>query len=224
VRVSYYKDGGSSIFVGFPHGLLYHFCITSVSRRLGNGRRCRASWRVVRFQQDVAADSRAVVGSAGRFLRPQLVRAMPKRLDEARVLAAVAANDPPASADHLDDDEWHAAQDKWLVKWSGSVLPDGPQRRLKWKDRVKEHARLVAAAARAGSEQATPGAVRLRTIAWRASVAADDPPASADHLWTMTSGARHVAGQVREVERQRALRRPSSVRMLYARQCFDGGC
>jgi hypothetical protein len=33
---------------------------------------------------------------------------MPKRhLDEARVLAAVAANDPPASADHLDDDEWH---------------------------------------------------------------------------------------------------------------------
>ena len=34
---------------------------------------------------------------------------MPKRrLDEARVLAAVAANDPPASADHLDDDEWHA--------------------------------------------------------------------------------------------------------------------
>ena len=38
---------------------------------------------------------------------------MPKRrLDEARVLAAVAANDPPASADHLDDDEWHAAQDK----------------------------------------------------------------------------------------------------------------
>ena len=41
---------------------------------------------------------------------------MPKRrLDEARVLAAVAANDPPASADHLDDDEWHAAQDMWLV-------------------------------------------------------------------------------------------------------------
>ena len=36
-----------------------------------------------------------------------------------------AANDPPASADHLDDDEWHAAQDMWLVKWSGSVLFDG---------------------------------------------------------------------------------------------------
>ena len=51
---------------------------------------------------------------------------MPKRrLDEARVLAAVAASDPPASADYRDDDEWHAAQDKWLVKWSGSVLPDG---------------------------------------------------------------------------------------------------
>ncbi len=51
---------------------------------------------------------------------------MPKRrFDEARVLAAVAANDPPASADHLDVDEWHAAQDKWLVKWSGSVLFDG---------------------------------------------------------------------------------------------------
>ena len=41
-----------------------HVCLTSVSRRLGNGRRCRASWRVVRLQQDVAADSRAVVGSA----------------------------------------------------------------------------------------------------------------------------------------------------------------
>ena len=81
---------------------------------------------------------------------------MPKRrLDEARVLAAVAANDPPASADHLDDDEWHAAQDKWLVKWSGSVLPDGPQRRLKWKDRVKEHARLVASAARAVASPAS---------------------------------------------------------------------
>ena len=78
---------------------------------------------------------------------------MLKRPIEARVLAAaVAANDPPASADHRDDDEWHAAQDKWLVKWSGSVLPDGPQRRRKWDDRVKEHARLVAAVARAGSE------------------------------------------------------------------------
>ena len=55
---------------------------------------------------------------------------MPKRLDEARVLAAVAADDPPASADYRDDDEWHAAQDMWLVKWSGSVLPGGPQRRL----------------------------------------------------------------------------------------------
>ena len=33
---------------------------------------------------------------------------MPKRrLNEARVLAAVAANDPPASADHLDDDVPH---------------------------------------------------------------------------------------------------------------------
>ena len=50
------------------------------------------------------------------------------------MLAAVATDDPPASADHRDDDEWHAAQDMWLVKWSGSVLPDGPQRRLKWKD------------------------------------------------------------------------------------------
>ena len=43
----------------------------------------------------------------------------------------------------------------WLVKWSGSVLPDGPQRRLKWKDRVKEHARLVAAAARAVASPAS---------------------------------------------------------------------
>ena len=42
----------------------------------------------------------------------------------------------------------------------------------------------------------------MRTIAWRVSAAADDTPASADHLWTMTSGTRHVAGQV---ERQAAL-------------------
>ena len=64
--------------------------------------------------------------ASGRQRPRWLERAMPKRrLDEARVLAAVAANDPPASADHLDDDEWHAAQDKWLVKWSGSVLFDG---------------------------------------------------------------------------------------------------
>lgn len=64
--------------------------------------------------------------ASGRQRPRWLERAMSKRrLDEARVLAAVAANDPPASADHLDDDEWHAAQDKWLVKWSGSVLFDG---------------------------------------------------------------------------------------------------
>ena len=89
------------------------------------------------------------------FFCRQLERAMPKRLDEARVLAAVAADDPPASADYRDDDEWHAAQDMWLVKWSGSVLPDGPQRRRKWDDRVKEHARLVAAAARAVASPAS---------------------------------------------------------------------
>ena len=53
----------SSVFpTDFCDSLLYH--LLSVSRRLGNGRRCRASWRVVRLQQDVAADSRAVVGSA----------------------------------------------------------------------------------------------------------------------------------------------------------------
>ena len=39
---------------------------------------------------------------------------MPKRPVKARVLAAVAADDPPASADYRDDDEWHAAQDMWL--------------------------------------------------------------------------------------------------------------
>ena len=44
---------------------------------------------------------------------------------------------------------------KWLVKWSGSGLPDGPQRRRKWDDRVKEHARLVAAAARAVASPAS---------------------------------------------------------------------
>ena len=46
---------------------------------------------------------------------------MPKQPVEARVLAAVAADDPPASADHLDDDEWHAAQDMWLVRWSSGA-------------------------------------------------------------------------------------------------------
>jgi hypothetical protein len=47
------------------------------------------------------------------------------RCSSGRLRRALVANDPPASADHLDDDEWHAAQDMWLVKWSGSVLFDG---------------------------------------------------------------------------------------------------
>ena len=45
----------------FSLGLLSHFflyCTSSVSRRLGNGRRCSHEG------QDVAADDRAVVGSA----------------------------------------------------------------------------------------------------------------------------------------------------------------
>ena len=43
---------------------------------------------------------------------------MPKRLDSARARAAVAAGDPPLSVDYPDDDDWHAAQDEWLAKWS----------------------------------------------------------------------------------------------------------
>ena len=82
---------------------------------------------------------------------------MPKRPESARVRAAVAAGDPPASADFPDDDEhWHAAQDHWLSKWSVRVLPEGPPRRRQWDDRVKEHARLVAEAAR-GQDEALLG-------------------------------------------------------------------
>ena len=112
---------------------------------------------------------------------------MPKRLDEARVLAAVAANDPPASTDHLDDDEWHAAQDMWLVKWSGSVLPDGPQRRLKWNDRVKEHARLVAAAARA---VALPASMPRRKGARKAPVPTPHEPMQPANMPERASPAR----------------------------------
>ena len=71
---------------------------------------------------------------------------MPKRPDSARVRAAVAAGDPPASAAYPDDDGWYAEQERWLAKWSPRVLPKGPLRRQQWKNRVKEHARLVAAA------------------------------------------------------------------------------
>ena len=112
---------------------------------------------------------------------------MPKRLDEARVLAAVAADDPPASADHRDDDEWHAAQDMWLVKWSGSVLPDGPQRRLKWNDRVKEHARLVAAAARA---VALPASMPRRKGARKAPVPTPHEPMQPANMPERASPAR----------------------------------
>ena len=67
-------------------------------------------------------DFRRVSKVPWRFLRPQLERAMPKRrLDEARVLAAVAANDPPASADHLDDDVPHDNMRRMVI--------DSPPRR-----------------------------------------------------------------------------------------------
>jgi hypothetical protein len=44
------------------------------------------------------------------FLRGQLRSPMPKRLHPARVSAAVAAGDPPASAQYAYDDAWHDAQ------------------------------------------------------------------------------------------------------------------
>ena len=47
---------------------------------------------------------------------------MPKRPDTARMRAAVAAGDPPASAEYFLDDEWHAEQEQWLAKWSPRVL------------------------------------------------------------------------------------------------------
>ena len=73
---------------------------------------------------------------------------MPKRADQARVRAAVAAGDPPVSSDHPEDGAWHDAQRDWIAKWSGRLLPeDGPQRRRQWDKRKEEHARLVAAAA-----------------------------------------------------------------------------
>jgi hypothetical protein len=87
---------------------------------------------------------------------------MPKRPDSARVRAAVAAGDPPASAAYPDDDGWHAEQERWLAKWSPRVLPMGPLRRQQWKNRVKEHARLVAAAECASSSPPKPKRKRAR--------------------------------------------------------------
>ena len=81
---------------------------------------------------------------------------MPKRPDAGRVRAAVAAGDPPESADHHDDDDWHDAQDKWLAKWSVRVLLDGPLRRRQWDDHVREHKRLVAAAAKRSAAAKQP--------------------------------------------------------------------
>ena len=47
---------------------------------------------------------------------------MPKRPEMARMRAAVAAGDPPASAGYANDDGWHAAQDDWLSKWRRSEV------------------------------------------------------------------------------------------------------
>ena len=60
------------------------------------------------------------------------------------------------SADYPDDDDWHDAQNEWLSKWSVRVLLDGPLRRWQWDDRVQEHKRLMAAAAKGGAEPPTP--------------------------------------------------------------------
>ena len=87
---------------------------------------------------------------------------MPKRPDAARVRAAVAAGDPPASAQYMYDENWHSAQSEWLAKWSVRLLPEGPQRRRQWVDRVKEHARLVATAAKAAFIQAPAKRKRAR--------------------------------------------------------------
>jgi hypothetical protein len=88
---------------------------------------------------------------------------MPKRPDAKRVRAAVAAGDPPKSADYPnpvpDDDDCgmsHDAQHEWLAKWSVRVLLDGPLRRRQWDDRVQEHKRLEAAAAKGGTQPPTP--------------------------------------------------------------------
>jgi hypothetical protein len=78
----------------------------------------------------------------------QLRSPMPKRLHPARVSAAVAAGDPPASAQYAHDDAWHDAQNIWLAKWSVRLLPEGPQRRRQWTKRKEEHARLVAASSK----------------------------------------------------------------------------
>ena len=76
---------------------------------------------------------------------------MPKRPAEARLRAAVAAGDPPASAEYASDAKWHRAQDEWLARWSDRALPEGAGRRRQWCKRREEHARLVAAAAKLGS-------------------------------------------------------------------------
>ena len=73
---------------------------------------------------------------------------MPKRPDAARVRAAVAAGDPPLSASFPDDDDWHDEQDRWLAEWSARVLPHGPRRRRQRDKCKREHARLVAEAAK----------------------------------------------------------------------------
>ena len=42
---------------------------------------------------------------------------MPKRLEDALALRALAAGEPPKSSDIADDNEWHTTQDEWLREW-----------------------------------------------------------------------------------------------------------
>ena len=104
---------------------------------------------------------------------------MPKwRLDEARVLAAVAANDPPASADHRDDDcrvARGAGQVAGQVEWQRAT------RRPTTSSQVGRPCQGACAAGGGGKRELAASKRRLERSAWRASVAADDPPASADH-------------------------------------------
>ena len=81
---------------------------------------------------------------------------MPKRPTHAQARAAVDAGDPPQSADYPTDDSWHDAQDDWLARWDGGVLPDGPERRRQWEARKRKHSGRVAAAAGMGDSSEPP--------------------------------------------------------------------
>ena len=71
---------------------------------------------------------------------------MPKKYSDEEKAAAIAAGEPPASEDYANDDDWAAAQDMWLAKWT-SVDPLPPRtsirRREEWKNRRRKHDRCM---------------------------------------------------------------------------------